>query len=309
MANILYSELIDDVIDRLQHQVERTITEEDRQLLLAPQRLAKSATEALLRFCLVADAASIPDLVTESTLVKQRTFRQVNAYRFPEAIFAEREDNGILAVILNEEEMEWHQRTGLESVIYRANSIMYGDCDPVFAYDDLKKRLYAPCGVTLKILLVNIPHTIRPPEQGEFRGGTLDVTAGAASAGDITLSDGTNSLAVTLAAGDTPAQVATKILDAIVASTSFFMDAYEDDVASTINLNIRPDAPLNKKLTPSFTDTGATGAAATLTDTGTYILPVGGAYHDEITELCYRQLVSLDIGGQRKIPAEEQAEA
>lgn len=309
MANILYSELTEDVIDRLQHQVGRTITEEDRQLLLAPQRLAKAATEALLRFCLVADAASIPDLVTETTLVKKRTFRKVNAYQFPQAIFAEREDNGILAVILNGEEMEWRHRTGLESVIYRANSIMYGDNDPVFAYDDLKKRLYAPQNVSLAILLVNIPHTIRPAEQGEFRGADLDITAGASSAGNITLSDGTNSLVVAVGAGDTAAQVATKILDAIVADADFNFDAYAGDSSTNLKLNIRPTAPLNTALNPSFDDTDATGVTATFSDIGTYVLPVGGSYHDEITEMFYRQLVSLDLGGQRKVPQEEQAES
>lgn len=306
MANIFYEELKSDVIDRLQYQVDRTITEEDRQLLEAPQRLAKAATEALLRFVLVADAASIPDLVTEFIPTKQRTFRKVNAYKFPEAIFAEREDSGILSVIVNGEELDWAQRTGVESVIYRANSLMYGPKDSVFAFDDLKKRLYAPKDASFSLLIVNHPHGIRPPEQGEFRGASLDVGSPATADGNIEISDGTNTLTIAVENGDTAVEVATAIQDAIVASDTFYYDAYPGDTNTEIKLNIRVGAPLNETLNPTFQDVGTTTVTVTITDIGTYILPISESYHDEIAESFFTQLMDPVRGARKQVGMAQQ---
>lgn len=296
MASILYQELKDELIDRLQHKVDaQIITEQQRQLLVAPQRLAKATSQALLKFCLIADASSIPDLVDELTPSSVRTYKNVNAYGWPEEIFAEREDFGILFLLLDDEEMAWNQAIDKESVEYRANSLMYGRDDHCFAVDEFKKRFYVPDCVTLKLQVVRIPHSVRSADQEEYRGATLQITAGAAGAGDIQLSDGTNDVTATLDGTETAAQAATKLHDAINAATTFYYDAVALS-GDTFTLAHRYDMPLDKDLDPAFTDPGGTSVTATINDIGTYRLPVGLSYLDDMAEEATRALLSIDLG-------------
>lgn len=305
--NILYQDLLSDIKDRLQHQVGRmVISEEERQLLLAPERLAVAATEALLRLAVNAEASAVPDLVTSYTPTAARTFRDVAVYAFPEQTFSERPDNGILTLVIGGEELPWDENSSLESVIFRANNAIYGTCEPCFNYDDIKKRLYVPCEVSVSMEIVNIPHNIRSATKNGNVGALMTVTAGASTAGVITVSDGTNDLTVTMAGTETAAQVASAVIAAINASTAFYFDAYETTETDEIQVNIRVDAPLNSNVELTFTDTGSTSVTSTIAATGTYILPVGTSYQDELAELFLRQLLSIDLGGAVKVPKEEQ---
>lgn len=297
MANIQYDELKNDVLDRLNAKVGQVITEEDRQLLQAPQRLAKAASESLLKFCRLAEASSVPDLVDEIDLTKARNYNKVNAYQWPEANFAEREDKGILSIILSSREMDWNEAIPLSSVEYRANSVLYGKKNRCFAVDDFKRRFYVPEGVNFSLLIFRIPHSVRAASSGEYRGASLQVTAGASSAGDITISDGTNSLAITVANGDTPTQVATKIIDDVNAAATFYYNAKTDPASNdTVLLYHRYDMPLDLALAPTFTDTGGTSVTATITDVGTIELPVGLSYIDELAEIMLSALLSPKLG-------------
>lgn len=306
--NILYQDLIDDIEDRLQHMTGTVIQEETRQLLLAPERLARSCTQALLSFIKVAEASVIPALVLEQTLSAERTYRNVSSYKFTENTFAERADNGMLSVIINGEELPWEQVSSYESVIFRANNVIYGDDDPCFNYDDFKKRIYTPDGVTVALVYVAMPHNIHSSKKDAAVGCELIVTVAPSSVGDVRISDGTNSVTITLAGTETKLEVATAIISAVNSAPIFYFNAYAIDDSNKIQFNISPDAPLNGNVEIGFTDTGTTSTTVTLLNNGTFILPVGKSYYNSLADEFTRQLLAVKLQGSKRSSSSKEPE-
>jgi len=292
MSNLTYSEHIEDVLDRLRNLVHRNLSEQDYLMLTAPQRLAKATSEGLLRVCRELDPAAIPDLFFEKTLTKKRTYKAVNAYDFPNQLFLERSDKGIFGILLDTEEVGWEEATSKLDVEFMANSLMYGPNTHVFAISEVKRKFYAPAGVTFAVQMLQKPHSVHAAEEGSEYGGDLQITSGATSSGDVTISDGTNSITVTLSNGNPAATVATKITDAINAETNFYYDAVYSS-GDTLTLKHRQDMPMNQLLDITFTDTGATGATASFTDRGTIDLPIDSTYAYEIAEQTLGQLIEV----------------
>jgi len=293
MRNILYSELIDNIEDRLNHFVGKSLTESDRQLLIAPQRIAYAVTKALYEFVLYAEKSIISDLVISEILTETFSDNNVNSYKFPNELFVFRKDKGIISIILDNEQMPINMGALKEEIDYFANSAMFGPRFHAFSIDEYASYFYAPSKVQFTLEFIRLPDAVRSANQNDYKGVQVKITAAPTASGNITLSDGTNSLTIALSNGDTINGTAQKITDAVNAATTFFYDAFLSN--DTITLAHRFDNSLNTILNPSFVDTDTTGAVATITDIGTYRLPVELDWLDVLAEKALKYLISTEI--------------
>lgn len=158
MANINYQDLKNELLDRIQHMIDvGQLTERQRTMLEAPHRLAQAVSEAQLEFCKNAESNTVPDLVEEVSPNKKREYNSVASYEWPTDVFSEREDGGILAPILDGEELDWNQAIDRKSVEHRANRQMFKGYRNCFGVDDFKKRFYVPTDISFSLVVFKNP--------------------------------------------------------------------------------------------------------------------------------------------------------
>lgn len=169
MANILVSDLREDVLDRLDNLVvSRQIPEAMRIKLRATSRVTKAMNQALTLFVRDADLSTISQLLSVATLVADPDIGTagvsggIKTYLWPTNAFEERGNGGLNKIILNDVEYEITPTAAfsLESLRYMANSAFYGADYEAFSLDYENKRIYTPENVVAKARIVEYPESI-----------------------------------------------------------------------------------------------------------------------------------------------------
>lgn len=296
MGKLAYSELNEELKDRLNFYAQRQIiSKEERQLYYAPIRLARAATEGLLRFVLNANGDTLPHLTQELILTYDNKFNLVKSYKFPEQAFTERVDAGFLLIKIDKVEVEWEEQVSMQEVEFRAKSSFHGRGFPCFTADLAKRRFYAPDCTDFSVVMIRMPHAISDASQGKNQGVQLTIDTAPGSSGDATISDGTNTVTIGFLGSETQDAAADKIVTAVNADTDFYYEA-EKDSSGVLNLIQLQRGPLNPVLDPSLS-AGGTSIAGTFVDQGTLKLPIEENYLDGIAEKTMEQIASLSIPG------------
>lgn len=167
MANIKAIDLKYDILDRLDNAViGAQIPDVMRKKLQSDLRIQRAISMAYLEFARDADVKALSGLtevtspVADATVGTNGVTDNLKTFSWPAAAFQERNDGGIVNVILDEYEYALNEATPLSSVRQQAASTFYGDKQRVFAFDLERKRLYAPSGLTVKTRIVKTPAEI-----------------------------------------------------------------------------------------------------------------------------------------------------
>lgn len=161
---------------------------------------------------------------------------------------------------------EFHANTDARAWLRRYNSsLIPGNFQAIVALGGSSgsRPYFGPIGVAYFDTTLGKPVFCKTVGISEIN--TITVTAGAASSGNVTIHLGNGSnVVVALTAGDTTYGVAAKIAAAFVGVAGY--SAYHVNWATTVRIT---DAYAAARSTATFTDTGGTGATATVAKTRT----------------------------------------
>lgn len=171
MPNINAQDLKFDILDRLDSSVlVQELSDSIRKKLSGDLRLVRAINLANLEFARDADTKALSQLVNivlptaDPNIGASGVVDGMTTYVWPTDAFQERNDGGVVNVILNDYEYSLEEASPLNSVRMQAASTFYGNGQKVFAYDLPRKRLYAPSGLTVETRIIKIPAEITSVE-------------------------------------------------------------------------------------------------------------------------------------------------
>lgn len=298
MKNILYKNLFDELIDRLDnHVLSSPGAEYVRQKKESPVEIARVATRGMIQLLRTISFTGVPDLVQEVVLVKRNSAKNISTYSFPDQALSEREDLGIVSFVIEGEEVPLHESVSYDQLLHYANSRLYGG-GPAFTVDPAKRTIQAPDDKAVSVVILRRPHSIYAPSSLMYAGASITLSVNVAAAGTVTITDGNNgSIGVPVLAADTVNQKLLKIVDAINAEEIFAYDAVFND--PIVQLYHRYDVDTDMKLNPQVVS-GGTGTYD-VADTGTYELPIPQYYFNDVATLANMALIGYEVPDNSKV--------
>lgn len=275
MRIIPYSELYDDVIDRLDNYVMSAGqgAEMLRQKKQSPVVVARAISAGVIEFCRQINHTSVPALVQTVELQSEGiTLDDLYGWSFPSAAMHEREDGGVISLILNGEQVDFQSGTEYDQVVIKSRLKTYTGDEAIFNVDINKRRIYTAKTQDVKARIFKRPHAAYAPSQNMFHGVTL-----IGSPASITLNDG---IGGSVSLSGTPASMAAKVN----AAESFAYSA--EPISGGIQLSIRPYVSTDVRLKPTVA-----GGGFTLTDVGTIDIPIPYHFIDTIASTSFAILL------------------
>lgn len=285
MKNILYADLRDDLLDRLDNQVtpRGSLGEYIRAKKEAPVVLARACTRGMIELLRNIPHSAIEDLVQSVTLTGVAVNSNITRYAFPDQAISEREDGGIITLVVDGEEYPLEESISFPLLKATTMGPMYGGVT-LFTADRRARRFYVSCGTEVSCIVLRKPHSIFAPSQNMFAGASLSCSNDANTDGDLVLSDGIGgSVTIALLGADSIAQMYSKIIAGVNADTDIAYNAVLSEDESFVQLYHKYTISENVRLSPSVVS-GGTGTWA-ISDTGTYEIPVPYHYIDDVVRL------------------------
>ena len=291
--NILYRELYDDLIDRLDNfgTPSGPAGEFMKQKKKSPVVIAQAATAGMIDLLRRVSFQAIPDLVEALPLQQEidNGNTRIHVFPLPEQALTERQDMGIIRFVINGEQVDFNSSVGYETLFHSSRSLMYSGSENIFHVSIESRRLYTLCK-DVKAIILKKPHSIYAPSQKMFAGSTITHSAPESVSDTILFFDGAgNSIEIEITDTDTIGTRHVKIANGINGSDEIMYRAVLPDDDSFVQLKHKytyeRDTPLKPQVAPAGT------GVYTVEDTGTYEIPIPYHYFNEISLLSFNHLV------------------
>lgn len=292
MINILYKNLHDELIDRLDSFVGSGPQREFVRIKKESEvELARAATQGVIHLLRTISYTGVPDLVQTLELTERNKRDEIRSFSFPPLSLHEREDGGIVSFIVDGEELDPNNSVPYNQLLHYTRSRLYSEFD--FNIDIAKRTFFTNCTDKVYAIVLRQPHSVFAAESLMYAGASIDLTVNTAADGTVTITDGIGgSVAVPVLAADTVNQKLLKIVDAVNAAVGFAYNAIFNDPVVQLFHRYDEVSP-NQKLKPQVVS-GGTGTYV-VTDTGTYELPVPEYYFNDLASLAFSALLDVNV--------------
>lgn len=154
-----------------------------RQKLTSPEVIASGVYNGLLDIGRIAPADSIASLVETVDLTSEASVRpHIQQYPWPDGAWSQRDDQGLIHVILDDEPQPWDTMISFDQLSVRAYSHSFGH-DRMFFVDRLGRKIYTSDGVTAQARIIKRPgpvtdSTTTLPIDTSYRDALIEVSIG-----------------------------------------------------------------------------------------------------------------------------------